>query len=329
MRMSLHQRGKRGIYWIDVTIAGERIARSAGTSNRSAAEDWAAQLAHDTWRTRKPGDTPNVSWGRAVLDWLSKHGSEHRSIEAIKNRLRWLTKHLEKTPLSQVSRSSVETLMQRKLADSVTPATCNRDVSEVSKRLNHAHRLGWLAAAPPLRHYAEPRHAVRWLTRRQAQVLLDALPVHLENMARLALATGLRESSVRRLRWDQIDFGRKIAWIESADMKSGKPFNIPLNADALEVRQRCRYDHAQYVFEYRRPAKKCSDSAGGEGHHHRLHQPPGIRRLSAPASQEALARFKAHLGPLASPGGHAASSAVTVGWMGQLFDGAALCAFGA
>ena len=254
--MRLYQRGKRGMWWVDVTIAGERIKRSAGTSNRVAAEEWAAQLAHDTWRTRKLGDTPAVTWGRAVLDWLSKHSDERRSIETIKDRLRWLTTRLGQTPLVQISRTSVEKLITEKQTDGASPTTSNRYVSEISKILHPAHKLGWLAALPALRRYAELQHAVRWLRRDQAAALIEELPAHLANMARFALATGLRESNVRLLRWDQVDLNRAVAWVEGADMKSGKALNVPLNADALDVLRRCRHDHSRYVFVYRREPKK-------------------------------------------------------------------------
>jgi len=258
--MRIYPRGKRGILWVDATIAGERLTRSTGTTSRAAAEEWAATLAHDTWRTRKLGETPAVSWGGAVLDWVDKYGDERRSIETMKDRLRWITDRIATLPLAQITTAKVDALFKEKRAEGASTATCNRMVSEISKILHHAHRQGWLIGVPALRRAAESKGMVRWITHAEARALLAELPPHLADMARMALATGLRESNVRLLRWDQLDLDRKVGWIEGADMKTGKALNVPLNADALEALQRRRGDHARYVFVWRPPAKKGSDT---------------------------------------------------------------------
>lgn len=48
-------------------------------------------------------------------------------------------------------------------------------------------------------------------TRDQADDLLAELPQHLAAMARFALATGLRETNIRLLTWDQVDLPRGVA----------------------------------------------------------------------------------------------------------------------
>ena len=257
--MRLFQRGKRGIWWVDVTIGGERLTRSTGTTHRAAAQEWAAKLAHDTWRHRKLGDAPAVTWGAAVLDWLNKHGDERRSIETIKDRLRWITARIETVPLAQITATTIEGLVKEKRTEGASATTCNRYISEASKILHHAHRMGWVAGVPALRRAAEPKGKVRWLTPAEALKLIAELPPHLADMARFSLATGLRESNVRLLRWDQIDLDRQLAWIEGADMKTGKPLNVPLNSDAIDVLRRRRGDHERYVFVWRPPVKKGSN----------------------------------------------------------------------
>jgi integrase len=41
-------------------------------------------------------------------------------------------------------------------------------------------------------------------------------------MARFSLLTGLRESNVTKLEWNQIDLQRQVAWIHPDQAKAGK-----------------------------------------------------------------------------------------------------------
>lgn len=258
--MRIYPRGKRGILWIDASVAGERITRSTGTTDPGAAQEWGAALITGIWRTKRLGDAPEVTWGTAVLEWLQNHGHERRSIETIKDRLRWLTEHLQNVPLQDISRDRVEKLINDKLdprtKKSAAPGTKNRYVAEVSKILNFAHEKQWLQAVPALRHYDDPIKTIRWLTQAQAERLIEELPLHLADMARFSLATGLRESNTRLLRWDQLDLSRAIGWIEASDMKAAKPLAVPLNDDALAVLQAQRGRHPKYVFVFTAPSKK-------------------------------------------------------------------------
>ena len=48
--MRIYPRGKRGTLWVDLTVDGERIKRSTGTTDKRAAQEYAACLARDLWR---------------------------------------------------------------------------------------------------------------------------------------------------------------------------------------------------------------------------------------------------------------------------------------
>ena len=54
-------------------------------------------------------------------------------------------------------------------------------------------------------------------------------------MATFSLATGLRESNVTGLEWNQIDMQRRIAWIHADQSKNGKIIRVPLNDDAVVI----------------------------------------------------------------------------------------------
>jgi integrase len=267
--MRLYQRGKRGTWWVDLgEVAGQRARRSTGTSDHSEAKEYAATLARDLWRARRLGEAPSVTWDQAVVAWLGEH--EHRkSIEEIKRVLRWLSVYLQGKLLTEITDDLIRRLVKARRAQPVNAreiarahaakrpapepkatsgATVNRHMAQLSAILHYAHRRGWLAAVPPIAKADEPTKRVAWLTREQAAGLLAELPPHLQAMARFALATGLRESNVRLLTWQQIDQARALAWFEAAEMKAGRTHTVPLNAEALAVLASQTGQHRRWVF---------------------------------------------------------------------------------
>ena len=76
------------------------------------------------------------------------------------------------------------------------------------------------------------------------------LPGHLNAMARFTLATGLRESNVLELEWQQIDMQRHVAWIHPDQAKAEKAIGVPLNEDAIKVLKTQIGKHHTHVFTY-------------------------------------------------------------------------------
>jgi len=79
---------------------------------------------------------------------------------------------------------------------------------------------------------------------------MEELPPHLAVMAGFSLTTGLRQSNVSYLRWDQVDLHRAMAWIHADQSKSRKAIAVPLNTDALEILKRQQGGNPAYVFTY-------------------------------------------------------------------------------
>jgi integrase len=69
-------------------------------------------------------------------------------------------------------------------------------------------------------------------------------------MARFTLATGLRESNVLQLEWQQIDMHRRVAWIHPDQAKAAKAIGVPLNDEAVAVLRAQIGKHHKKVFTY-------------------------------------------------------------------------------
>ena len=104
--MSLRKRNS--IWWIDfVAPNGQRIRQSAGTENKTLAQELHDKLKAEAWRITKLGDRPSRIWNDAVVRWL-KEQSHKATIETDKIHLRWLDKYLGGKSLESVSRLLVE-----------------------------------------------------------------------------------------------------------------------------------------------------------------------------------------------------------------------------
>ena len=67
-------------------------------------------------------------------------------------------------------------------------------------------------------------------------------------MARFALATGLRQGNVMALEWSQVDLERGVAWVHPDQAKARRAIGVPLNKDAVAVLRRQEGRHERRVF---------------------------------------------------------------------------------
>ncbi len=145
----------------------------------------------------------------------------------------------------------LDTLTVEKLKEGVRSSTVNRMLEIVRAILRKAEReWGWLDKAPAIRMLKEESRRIRWLTREEADRLLDHLPPHLAAMAAFALATGLRMSNITALEWENLDLIKRHAWIHPDQAKAKKAIPVPLNSEAIEIIRKQIGKHHRYVFVY-------------------------------------------------------------------------------
>lgn len=258
--MGVKKRGR--VWWIDFTTpGGERVRTSTGTEDRAKAQEYLDRQRARYWDEQRLGVKPDRSWQEAALKWLDEK-SHKRSIEDDKSKLRALDEFLGHLTLGQVTRDLVERIGERKAAES-SRTNANRYLALIRSILRQARDdWEWIDKIPKVRLYRESGRRVRWITRDEASRLLAELPEHLRDMAQFSLSTGLRQSNVSYLRWDQIDMQRHVTWIHADEAKAGRPIGVPLNQDAVEVLRRNLGRHAEYVFVYRgEPVERTSTKA--------------------------------------------------------------------
>ncbi len=247
--MSLFKRKDSPYWWVKFTINGRKVQTSSGTEDKKLATQFHDQLKAEVWNQGFLGHKARHSWQEAVVRWL--HETSHKAThEQDKGKLILLDDFLGSVMLDQIDSDLIDQI-KRFLIKDRSRSTCNRYLALIRSILRCCvHDWEWLDDMPRIRLYKEPSGRVRSLSPEQAQRLLDELPDHQREMALFALATGLRQANVFKLRWEQVDLGRQHARVDSKDSKTGVGIAVPLNSVAMDVLTRQMGKHATRVFTY-------------------------------------------------------------------------------
>jgi integrase len=247
--MSLNLRGKT--WHVDVANPhGGRIRRTARTSDRRQAQRFHDELVAELWQVA-PQPAPGRIFSDAVAAWLET------GPKGMPDRYRLKAFGIHDLALADLDEDRLRTLLAR-----YQGASRNRCINLLHAVLAEAQRRGWIDAVPHMARVKTKESRVRWLTADEWQRLQAELPCHLRNMARFAVATGLREANVIGLEWSQIDVARAVAWIHPDQAKAAKPIGVPLSEDALRVLAAQAEQHERWVFVYGgQPVTKTSTKA--------------------------------------------------------------------
>jgi integrase len=243
---------RAGIYYVKLKAPdGTLLRRSTGTSDRRKAEEYHDRLKAELWDLAYLKKKPKRTWDEAALRWL-REKAHKKSYRDDVTRIRWFTRHLRGRTLDQVSRELVDRLISRGLAKR-SDRTKDLYVALIRAIFRKAMReWEWIETMPAFRTYSKGgKVRVRYLTRAQAEALLEKLPEHQREVVLFALATGLRQRNILDLTWDRVDFERRVATIGEGDTKNGDALGVPLNAVALGVLERQLGKHRRNVFTYR------------------------------------------------------------------------------
>jgi len=148
-------------------------------------------------------------------------------------------------------------LLIKELRDSLkspkrSATTQNRYLSALSAVLGRCVKdFLWMDFNPcsKIMKLEEPTHRIRYLSKQEQEVLLDACEGDLWDAVVMALKTGARKKEIWNLKFEDVDFKRNH--IRLMETKSGKPRSIPMTKDLMEILQRRRRTinfTSHYVF---------------------------------------------------------------------------------
>lgn len=254
--MALYLRGST--WWYRFTAPdGSWVRESAKTSDKQKAARVEARRMNELFDLHKFGVTPDRPFKDAVSHFLKVKQMEGlRTWRTYEQQLAWWVEQFEGVTLQKVDEAKIVQAVLSKaeqpthMGETTTPATLNRYLAALSACLHVACASKWIVRVPKVVKYEEPKARVRWLTDDERQRLLDACPEHWRGMIRLSLATGLRQSNVRAMRWEWVDLDSRIVTVPGAQFKNGNELCIPLNEESMSVLLAQHGQHPTYVFSH-------------------------------------------------------------------------------
>lgn len=246
--MSLYKVGQT--WYVYVVAGGQRVRRSARTSDKKEAQRFHDELKAELWNA-KPATPAGHTFTDAVREWLALGERDNADKYRIRN-----------FGLADVSLAAIDEDHLAGILARHKGATRNRVINLLHAILQVAVDRGWLDRIPNMARAKTAPSRVRWLTGDEWERLQRELPCHLRQMARLAVYTGLRENNVLGLTWAQIDLTRRVAWVHPDEAKARQAIGVPLSDEAMRVLEAQHGLHKTHVFTYAgHPITKASSAS--------------------------------------------------------------------
>lgn len=228
--------------------AWQRI--STGETERRAAECFLKQFEAGR-ATPEPPSSPVIS---VIFEgYLADRKPVVRSYETLETCAKPLRRHLGDLEPGHLTRERVRFYVSRRRAEGhmVGPVaarrkkptqdgTIIRELLTLRAALKWALREKWIADIPHIEVPRQPAPRDRWLTREEADRLLDgAKAMHIRLFLALALYTAARAGAILDLTWDRVDFATGL--IDYGIVDGGKRrVPVPIGEKLLPILEEAR-----------------------------------------------------------------------------------------
>ena len=261
--MPLYRRKAEGPWWIRISVDGNKIRKSTGTTDREAAKEFERRERERAWRELKLGDRSAIPWREAAARWLTETRKKTKTKDEYM--LAWFGGYLDNEPLSAIDRETIEDLREGLSEEGSSESNVDRYMALLRAVLRKARdEWRYIDNIPKVPMYGAAGGEPRWLTRVEFARLKKELPPHLKLCAEFAVLTGLRMRAMLTLSWDRVDLRTRRAWVPRLHMKGARPFGFSLSSDAVKVLKRCKTLHptGERVFQYEgNPVDDCNTAA--------------------------------------------------------------------
>ncbi len=229
------------------------------------AKNWASdtEAAMRAGKYFKTAKSQKHTLGEMIDRYKNDYLKRHPKREAdILQKLEWWKKQIGYKTLADISKSVI--IEQRdKLANTPKkngedrkPATVNRFMTALSHAFTIAiNEWEWIEDHPmrKISKLQEPRGRVRFLDNEERKRLLDACQQsrspHLYLIVVIALSTGARQGEILGIKWQDVDFERRIITLHYT--KNGERRILPISNHVLPLLKshyEARSHHSNYVF---------------------------------------------------------------------------------
>jgi integrase len=211
------------------------------------------EVAEGKWFDRPLGE--RKTFGQMMEKYMAEHSLPNKTPKSHlrdKSLSAHLLRYFESLRLSQLSPKLVSRYKVSRRQEGAKPKTINNELALMNHALNLCVRdWEWLRMNPIDKVSKEKvnNQIDRWLRPDEETRLLASSSQWLAEIIVFAMSTGLRQSEILDLKWEQIDLSRKTLYI--AEQKNKDKDVLPLNAKAtgvLKARSSVRQLRGGHVF---------------------------------------------------------------------------------
>lgn len=146
--------------------------------------------------------------------------------------------YFKKTPIGQLKRIQVHFYIKQRKERGICDGTINTELAILSAAIGYVSDRWELDLPNPVKRQRlpAPEYRVRYLSHLESERLIDAAStVHplLSPFLVLALNTGCRKTELVKLKWDDIDFDRRVITLRPENTKTRKRRAVPMNAKTM------------------------------------------------------------------------------------------------
>jgi integrase len=245
----LRLRGRSWVIdWTDPDTGRTRSV-STRTGTRRAAEIW-----RDQWIAGQEQPAPPAQ--PRIADVIDHYLADRKPKVAAYDTLEWaaagIKRHIGTLEPRMLARGMY---VERRGRDGVSDGSIRREVGVLRAALKTAVRDQWIAEAPYVDMPSMPPPRERWLTRDDVDRLIDhAASPHLRLFIVLGFHTAARTGAILDLRWDQVDFDRRLIHYDRPGRQRSRKrrATVTMNIPALTALQSARaVATTDHVIEFR------------------------------------------------------------------------------
>lgn len=245
--MGLYKRKGSQFYWMTFQVDGRRIFESTKTSNKKLAEKIYAKRQVEIVEGRffEQQKAKSLTFRDMVQKYMTAY-SKQRDPYTIKRLLPFFGDYT----LDKITSNLIAEYRNLRLKE-VKPATVYQELALLRRMFNVAIKeWEWLKENPVSKisfSVGDKNARDRWLTaEEERRLLLSASPEWLKSIIIFALHTGMRRSEILNLKWEDVDFNRKLIIVTKS--KNNQKRAIPMSQTVYKLLKGIKVRDISKVF---------------------------------------------------------------------------------
>ena len=218
---------------VSVSFHGKRVRQTITGSNLQGAKEIEAKLKSELvsgeYYDRRQVKVVFEQFVREKYLPYAKENKKEKTYKLEKTFFRlWINPVIGKKTLNNISPFDIEKVKKEMTKSDKSPRTIEYALAVIRQAFNKAIEWGVYNGVNPATKVKKPKkdnRRVRFLTREEAEKLLDTLKKHstqVYEMAYLSLYTGMRFGEIANLTWQDIDFQNDIINIKDPKNNTGR-----------------------------------------------------------------------------------------------------------